>query len=667
MNINELKNKIIFIDKDLNKEFDYYVENLNISNKEEIDYELKSQFVANTMWPNSIINKEHDENINRWLFDKEKYFNWIYFDDFDDKKNIYVVVYINEENVLDRNFFEPYLSRYFDIVYQTIQEFKKNDKDNIVLEEFGEKVQDICNEIPLEENEYDDLIYHLVFFSPYSNEYKIKYENICEEIIKEKGLIKSKNKKKYNNILFKSEHDILNSINKNKKKGYFIERDILNIDKHNNYLEYTNLDPADKINNAYILNISAKSLRKLWTKHENNLLDLNLRYYVKNKNIDDKIRISMDPCHSKLFWVKNNGLVIICKDIKFLDNNEVELLNFSIVNGGQTTYNIGNYQNLDNENFPDFYILSKIICINELRGNDDYELSNSSLVLNIANDIAEATNSQKPIKSEDLLVNLTEIKNMKKLLQNENIYLGTRRGEKKTKLSENEKWKYIHYSEIIQMSAAFYDLIPGTARNAKAKLFKEKNVKTVFGEYFKEDYYPTWIELIKFNYILKNIATKKVLEKIFEQYFTENDPDNKNYEDFFKYCKFYSISLLKVIKIFLFFGNEAINEYKEQIIQSDPTEEKQIDKKLLKWSQKWWSQLSKDNKQIFKIKEINDLKEEWIKLCKKVLLKKWSKIISDVPSSTNFTKNNKNFYKVFMKEIIYDFDQDKNDFASFFS
>ena len=78
MNINELKNKIIFIDKDLNKEFDYYVENLNISNKEEIDYELKTQFVANTMWPNSIINKEHDENINRWLFDKEKYFNWIF-------------------------------------------------------------------------------------------------------------------------------------------------------------------------------------------------------------------------------------------------------------------------------------------------------------------------------------------------------------------------------------------------------------------------------------------------------------------------------------------------------------------------------------------------------------------------------------------------------------
>ena len=46
-------------------------------------------------------------------------------------------------------------------------------------------------------------------------------------------------------------------------------------------------EAIDKIDEAFVLNISAKSLRKLWKNHKNNLLDLNLRYYVKNKNIDE--------------------------------------------------------------------------------------------------------------------------------------------------------------------------------------------------------------------------------------------------------------------------------------------------------------------------------------------------------------------------------------------
>ena len=51
MNINEPKNKIIFINKDLIDEFKYYVKSLEINNPEEInyDYELKSQFVANAI------------------------------------------------------------------------------------------------------------------------------------------------------------------------------------------------------------------------------------------------------------------------------------------------------------------------------------------------------------------------------------------------------------------------------------------------------------------------------------------------------------------------------------------------------------------------------------------------------------------------------------------
>lgn len=665
MNINKPINKIIFTNEELNEEFKYYVKNLEIEYSEENDYELKAQFIANSIWPNSAINKDADSNIDKWLFNKESYFNWIYFDDSNDKNNIYVVVYVdNNDDVLDKNFFEPYLSRYFNLVYKTMS-YLQNNKQDSNPEEFEEKVEEILNEIA-SEIDFEDIYFHLVFISPNSNEYKTKYENICKEIIEEKNLItKSKGRKKIDSILFKSEEDILNLINKNKKKSHFIERDVLSIDKSNNYLEYTNLDPADQIDKAFVLNISAKSLRKLWKKYENNLLDLNLRYYVKNKNIDEKIKYSMNPKTSKLFWIKNNGLVIICKNIEFLNNNQIELLNFSIVNGGQTTFNIGNFAELDQDDLSDFYVLSKIICINQLENQEDHDFENISSVLNLANEIAEATNSQKPIKSDDLLVNLTEIKNMKKLLQNQNIYLGTRRGEKKIKLSSNDKWRFIHFSKIVQISASFYDLAPGTARNTKNKLFKEKNVKNVFGEYFKNDF-STWIELIKFFYILEDIDKAKSFKKIVEDYFEPNDDNIRYYNNFFKYCKFYSISILRVIKIFLVFGQEAINEYKMMFTTNEASEDKQIDKKLTEWSNKWWNQLSSENKRIFKVREINDLKEEWIKLCKNVFFNKWIKITSDIPSPTNFTKTNKNFYQVFVREFIWEFDQSKNFFNDFF-
>ena len=37
------------------------------------------------------------------------------------------------------------------------------------------------------------------------------------------------------------------------------------------------------------------------------------------------------------FWLKNNGITIVCGDFE-IDGREVKLRDFSIINGGQTTY-----------------------------------------------------------------------------------------------------------------------------------------------------------------------------------------------------------------------------------------------------------------------------------------------------------------------------------------
>ena len=75
--------------------------------------------------------------------------------------------------------------------------------------------------------------------------------------------------------------------------------------------------------------------------------------------------------------------------------------------------------------FKDFLVAVKIIAVQGMSSEPGDE------VINIANKIAEATNSQKPIKKEDLLVNIEEIKNVRRAFEKNSpkIAMRTRRGE----------------------------------------------------------------------------------------------------------------------------------------------------------------------------------------------------------------------------------------------
>lgn len=60
---------------------------------------------------------------------------------------------------------------------------------------------------------------------------------------------------------------------------------------------------------------------------------MNLRYYVRQKMVDDGIQqtIAHEP---ENFWYKNNGIIIVCEDFQ-MDGKVLKLYNFSIVNGGK--------------------------------------------------------------------------------------------------------------------------------------------------------------------------------------------------------------------------------------------------------------------------------------------------------------------------------------------
>lgn len=68
----------------------------------------------------------------------------------------------------------------------------------------------------------------------------------------------------------------------------FVEKDFLTLDQENNYLKYKD---------SIVVNISAESLRELYLKHKNNLLGMNLRYYVRQKDVDSGIKktVQQDP------------------------------------------------------------------------------------------------------------------------------------------------------------------------------------------------------------------------------------------------------------------------------------------------------------------------------------------------------------------------------------
>ena len=188
----------------------------------------------------------------------------------------------------------------------------------------------------------------------------------------------------------------------------FVDFDKIKIDKAGNYLEYED---------SVIVNISALSLQDLQNRRRNGLLGMNLRYYVKQKVVDSGIEqtIKKEP---ENFWYKNNGILIICDDYD-IDGTELKLYNFSVINGGQTTNRIGK---LDIN--KDFYLQCKVV---KSKGDDNDSRNNFAL------EIAEASNSQKPIKKSDLKANTLEQLKLKENLSRYGVYYITKKGDKAPK------------------------------------------------------------------------------------------------------------------------------------------------------------------------------------------------------------------------------------------
>lgn len=253
-------------------------------------------------------------------------------------------------------------------------------------------------------------------------------------------------------------------------------------DKSGNFIIYENTDLESSENyRAYQVNLNAYDLAVLCNKYINSEIGKNILF---GQNIREALTkgsktftgmcksIDTEPTN---FWYYNNGITIIAEvvDLKKINNEEyLELTNFSIINGAQTTSTFGKYlkdAKRDNDqwkkdNLRKVFVAARIV---ETKEN-----------LNLRKKIAVFNNTQNPISSRDMVSNNDEQKLLQKkyLADSEpHIFIQIRRGDLKPKTKIFEKHQIVSNDELAQLVFASFLSNPFNAKDKKNSLFNRDN------------------------------------------------------------------------------------------------------------------------------------------------------------------------------------------------
>ena len=257
-------------------------------------------------------------------------------------------------------------------------------------------------------------------------------------------------------ILFAT--DIEDEIKESESRRPTVESGKIRIDEAGNFLQYGE--------NAVIVNVSAYSIKQLYAQHNTNLLSRNLRYHIAGRDIDKGIAETINT-NPESFWLKNNGITIICDDFG-IDGKEVKLRNFSIVNGGQTTYMLHKSASINDTN--DLFLPCKII---KATGESEDEKNAFSL------EIAKATNSQKAIKPVDLKANSPEQVRFAQAMREVGVFYQTKRGET---VPSQYRAPYLNTDllEVGKLCLAAVFQVPCASRSKPSSLYMDKYYEPVF-------------------------------------------------------------------------------------------------------------------------------------------------------------------------------------------
>jgi hypothetical protein len=185
-----------------------------------------------------------------------------------------------------------------------------------------------------------------------------------------------------------------------------------------------------------------------------------------NINKEIKKTFETDPLR---FWLGNNGVYIICRDVK-TEGDNLELSYPSIINGGQTLHSIHH-----SDKRHEAYVLVRILKLNP--GTDDKLLSA----------VVRRTNSQNAMKYTNLLAHDPHQLNIARYLDSSKIFYERKEKSWTKKRSSLPGYISIGIKEVAQwLSVLHSDIGLGKARSRVSELFNDKNYKTIFSGYEKD-------------------------------------------------------------------------------------------------------------------------------------------------------------------------------------
>lgn len=255
--------------------------------------------------------------------------------------------------------------------------------------------------------------------------------------------------------------------------------------------EHFEFRPADGEPRTIIAAVNAVQLAEAERQYQYRIFQRNVRFFLTAKRRENKgmAQTLSRPDGRDRFWFFNNGITIVCDDVK-INGDEAVVSNMQIVNGCQTTTTLGEHiDQLQGDDHP-VHVLVRIIS-----GPDELLQSQISLY----------TNRQNQVKDRDLQSN----DDLQARIQAEFDQLSPRwfyqrkRGEweAKVKAKPSIKARYgdrrLDNEKVAQAAYAFY-VDAGVARARKAFLFvrqTDDSDRGLYEDIFNTRTTPEWLLL----------------------------------------------------------------------------------------------------------------------------------------------------------------------------
>jgi hypothetical protein len=239
--------------------------------------------------------------------------------------------------------------------------------------------------------------------------------------------------------------------------------------------------------------------------------DQNERLFAQNVRTDKRSAINREikityrnAKERKSFWLGNNGIYIVCKNIKNAGGNShcKELVFPSIINGSQTLHTM-----YSADNHPSCNILVRILKMDCI--------GNPLLLRNVI----RRTNTQNPMKLMNLSAHDRCQLNIARFFDTFKLFYERREAEwRNEKQNIMPDYIMVPLKEVTQWLSVLHSNIGlGTARSQVSKLFQDKDYKDIFDKYQNDDFdKKDYLDLCRITW--SGLIVKSIIKKIPSSY-----------------------------------------------------------------------------------------------------------------------------------------------------